>query len=35
MVVADHCGNSPEMIYKHYWKNTSPEEVNKIVFAGL
>ncbi len=35
MVVADHCGNSPEMIYKHYWKNTNHEEVNKLVFSGL
>ncbi len=35
MVVADHCGNSPDMIYKHYWKNTNHEEVNKLVFAGL
>lgn len=29
VLVAEHAGNSPEMIYKHYYKTTNKEEVLK------
>lgn len=35
IIVAEQSGNSPETIYKHYYKNTRFDELEKIVIAGL
>jgi len=35
IVVAEQSGNSPETIYKHYYKHTKHDEVKQIVLAGL
>lgn len=35
IVVAEQRGNSPETIYKHYYKHTKHDEVKQIVLAGL
>ena len=35
IVVAEQSGNSPEAIYKHYYKTTNYDELNRIVLGGL